>query len=311
MIIQPQKQFLIDYRINNPVDTGTYYVRAVVKDSVSGDTLATLNLTDNGNKYFSYLWVTPADPSNFGRQIVIHKTVYSDDTYETVSPNYGTTTENYIVRALPSQFNMGAGYGSGVSKRDLEEIVQKHVSSIVIPEPKTDLTEVLNAIGGVKEGLWERFKQKLPKIVKIGEQADSISAINDATLKTVDTLKELLNSVDKKLRTAVEEIRDEKESAKDELRDYFYEAIQSALEDFKSSTNSSIEEAAGRLEDVLVNKAEEMSKQVQKSMEKTLNEPMELKIFQNVVGQRANAKGGETETESPSMARAKKLMERL
>ncbi len=77
-ILAPSKQVLIDYKINNPLDTGTYYVRAVIKNAVSGTTLDTLNLTDNGSKYFSKLWVTPADPSGTGLQINVTNTVLTD-----------------------------------------------------------------------------------------------------------------------------------------------------------------------------------------------------------------------------------------
>ena len=76
--VAPQVPTVIDLALNNPSDTNTYYVSAVVQDKLSGATLLTKNLTDNGNHYFSTPWTTPQDPTGQGRELLVMLSVYND-----------------------------------------------------------------------------------------------------------------------------------------------------------------------------------------------------------------------------------------
>lgn len=149
LILEPLKNFLVDFKINNPSDTATYYVQAVIKDSVNGTVLATLNLTDNGNQYFSKVWTAANDQSGTGLQITITTTVYSDSGYTTISPIYGAQVNNYIVRHLASQL-LGGWERSGVKVVDyaeIEKVIRKVVAEIAIPEgQKVDLRPIVKSI---------------------------------------------------------------------------------------------------------------------------------------------------------------------
>jgi hypothetical protein len=111
VILAPLKNFLVDLKINNPSDTATHYVRAVIKNAVTGATITSLDLTDNGSGYFSKVWQTPADPTGTGLQITIHKTVYDNSGYSIESVIYGTTVDSYIVRDLPGS---SVGFGGAL-----------------------------------------------------------------------------------------------------------------------------------------------------------------------------------------------------
>lgn len=106
MILEPLSQFLIEFFRNNPSDTATYYVQSVVYDSINGNVLATVKLTDKGNGYFAKLWTLPADTYGNGRQISIISSCYTDSAYTQISPIYGAELEKYVVRHLASQ-NLG------------------------------------------------------------------------------------------------------------------------------------------------------------------------------------------------------------
>lgn len=156
LTIAPIKPFLVDYKINNPSDSSTYYVRAVIKNSVSGATLATLNLTDNGSKYFSYTWTTPPDMSGTGLQVTIFKTVYTDSGYTTESEIYGTTVENYIVRDVATRNLQTGASGKSLGKKDIEEVVQK-----VLSESLPEKEDVVGRVGEMIRNISEELKGSL------------------------------------------------------------------------------------------------------------------------------------------------------
>ena len=199
MIIAPQKQFLVDLKINNPSDTDTYYVRALIKNSVTGATINTLNLTDNGSKYFSYLWVTPADVSGNGLQITILKTVYTDSGYTNESPIYGTILENYIVRDLP-RTSLGAlsGQSGGASGRIDYEKIRQMILEALASLPKLEIPEVNFdvAIQAIKEYDQSAGRRLVDVEDWIASRIQDISAENLKVIEklVVNKLEELTGS---------------------------------------------------------------------------------------------------------------------
>lgn len=110
MNIYSGNQFVIDRKLNNPADSGTYFVRAVIKNTLTGATIATLNLADNGNKYFSLPWLVPGDPSGQGLQISVLTTAYTD-AYVSESFEYGTELQTYLIQnPTPQLGGIGGGF---------------------------------------------------------------------------------------------------------------------------------------------------------------------------------------------------------
>jgi len=61
--VNPRETYPIVRQLADPLDTGTYYVRAVVRNARTDETLETLNLTNKGSGRFLYNYQVPADAS--------------------------------------------------------------------------------------------------------------------------------------------------------------------------------------------------------------------------------------------------------
>jgi len=224
VIIQPQRQFLIDIKLNNPSDTATKYVGVVIKNSVSGVVLDTFSLTDNGSNYFSKLWMAPADPTGTGTQITITKTVYDDAGMTQESLVYGTTVETYIVRELAGNRPLlGSGVSSGKAKeidyKTIEEIVRRVIAEIKMPEFKeTDLSEFREHFEKNKDlkEHFEGFKEELGKITaqepKLSkEYLTKINLIIEKYDEIEDSNEKLSEKIEEKFEEYNEKIEEIKE----------------------------------------------------------------------------------------------------
>src|SRR3990167_2297855 len=97
--LNPREYFPIVRQLNDPLDVGTYYVQAIIRNARTGATLDTLSLTDEGGQRFSYTtWQTPADTSGLGLFITITLTVYTDSGYTEKAGNYGIEQQTYLIQ---------------------------------------------------------------------------------------------------------------------------------------------------------------------------------------------------------------------
>lgn len=147
--IQPQSQFAIVRQLADHTDITTYYVQAVIRNSISDEIIDTINLTDKTGGRFLKTWEVPADVSGFGFYIDITTSVYSDSGYTTKATAYGDELEDYLV------FDRIKGSGGGGGGADID-VDYKKIEKILIKtiEPLTslkniDLGPVLKKIEGV------------------------------------------------------------------------------------------------------------------------------------------------------------------
>lgn len=149
-VIRPGEVFPIVRQLGDPADTGTYYVQAVVRNSRTGTTIQTINLTDGGNQRFTGSWTAIQDSSGQGLYVDITTTVYTDSGYTSVSDLY--TKENIV---LLVDLRWGAsfrGFGGGgdVSYTRIRNIVREELDKTKFPEAKeVDFSEVLGAISSL------------------------------------------------------------------------------------------------------------------------------------------------------------------
>lgn len=113
--IRPQETFPIVYTLSDPSDTNTYYVRAVIRNSVSGaviniNGLAYVNLTDLGSRRFAKSIQAPDDSSGQGFWIDVTVSVYTDAGYTTKSSAYQEENNKYLVE---QRWNTALGGGGG------------------------------------------------------------------------------------------------------------------------------------------------------------------------------------------------------
>lgn len=136
--IRPSSTFPIVRQIADPTDSATYYVRAVVRDSISGVTLDTVNLVDQGGQRFTYNYPAPQDGSGFGRYIDVTTTVYSDSGYTTRTGVYADENQTYVVKEYTG--NLG-GAGSGGSDINYKKI-RALLKEVIDEQEKVEMPEM-------------------------------------------------------------------------------------------------------------------------------------------------------------------------
>jgi hypothetical protein len=193
MNVNPNSSLRIIRQLSDPYDSGTYYVRAVVRNSATGDVLDTIDLTDSGSQRFVGTYQTGADASGSGFYIDVTTYVFTDAGYTTASENYSIESNVYHVI---QQWNHAAGLGGGldVNYEKVRRIVQEELGKLVIPEPiqPRDLTPELL-------GIERRLKESVGAI-KIPEQKEvDLEPVKQEVRSSVDNaINTLLLAVDAK-----------------------------------------------------------------------------------------------------------------
>lgn len=228
--ISPQEPLPLVYLLSDPTDTATYYVRAVLRDSGTNTVIATINLTNQGNRRFSAVTQAPNDASGLGRYIDITVSVYTNSNYTTKSDNYQEEMTKYLVQTRWSlAFGGGGGGGSDIDYKKIREINLDILKSLLeqippsTPQPvnvEVKLTPILeklkkladdltdlknkditipnydNALSLINRGLDQLFKNK-PKEVHIVDPAivsnlKFLTGMSDTNLKAIQsTLQDL------------------------------------------------------------------------------------------------------------------------
>lgn len=173
--LSPQETFPIVYLISDPSDANTYYVRAVLRNSVSGAIIQVngqnyVNLTDLTNRRFAQSIQAPNDPSGLGLYMDVTVSVYTDSGYTTKSDAYQEENAKYLVQ---QRWNQALGGGAGGFVSTKEVVDYKRIAQIVLEVflglptteiPAFDLSPVLarcDELCGLIEGV------KMPEIPKI------------------------------------------------------------------------------------------------------------------------------------------------
>lgn len=256
MNINPQSTLSIVRQLSDPSDSGTYYVQAVVRNSATGTTLETINLTDNTGQRFTGSYQTPADGSGTGLYIDITTTVYTDSGYTTESTNYGIDCQTYFVH---QQWNHAFGIGAGgeVNYDKIRSIVNDEITNReqYVPPAQRDYTSDL-------AGLEERINQAIStavaniqfpeqETVDLASAVEQVrDAIEQATISIIDTIdmKEVtpetdLTQVTQYLQTMQEipQKLQEATQAVQGLQDYF--GLKEAAEEFMGKLPKRAQEA--------------------------------------------------------------------
>lgn len=144
MNILPQSTLRIVRQLTDPLDVGTNYVRAVIRNSTSGDIVATINLTDATNQRFTGEYTTPPDISGMGYYLDVTTTVYSENTYTTKNNNYAIEAHTYFIH----EEKIHIGGGGDVDYKKIRNIVQEILDGQEKPTMPTikDLTPEIKAM---------------------------------------------------------------------------------------------------------------------------------------------------------------------
>ncbi len=130
MQLFPQKNFTIVRQLSvAPFETGTYYVRAIVRNAQTDATLATVNMVFKTGYRYTGMFFAPADPSNQGYFVSIITSVYTDSGYTTKSESWSDEENTYLV----SEINTNRG-SYGIGGEEVRRIVREEIGKIEKPE---------------------------------------------------------------------------------------------------------------------------------------------------------------------------------
>lgn len=138
---------MIVRHLGDHTDSTTYYVQAVIRNSVTGVILKTVQLTNGGNGRFTKLYEVPADVSGEGFYIDMTVSVYSDSGYTTKASAYSDRNDQYLVWDRNTAKGGGGG-GIDVDYKKIEAIITKMVKPL-IDRKELNLGPVLSKIEGV------------------------------------------------------------------------------------------------------------------------------------------------------------------
>lgn len=220
MILKPNEIFPIVRQLNDPNDSGTYYVQAKVRNAETDALLATVNLSDKGNQRFTYQYTVPADTSGEGFYIDIETIVYTNSGYTTIAEVYGRENRDYLVqeRQVPP-FGGGGGDVSyqkirtvlqeeikGAKGKDVDlssietrlEAIESRLNGIKIPEYKqTDISAVIEAVRGAQREIQGSIKAiPAPKEAEPIDFEPIIKTVRDIGEEVKDKVDEMKNQGD-------------------------------------------------------------------------------------------------------------------
>ncbi len=215
MVLQPQNSFTVVRQIANHLDTGTYYVRAVIRNAYTDALIKNLDLTDKGSQRFSKNWQVSADPSGQGFYISIITSVYTDSEYTTKSENYGDEENTYLVQDRIGNLTKGGG---GLDTRTTRRIFAEELAKVKFPKQtqkeikitKTDLTPVIKGIDILKKAIFAikpvnlDLKPVTKKLDKISKEIEKKPVTPETDLSDVlNVIKRLESNITKDMRLKI------------------------------------------------------------------------------------------------------------
>lgn len=221
----PQREVRVIRFLNNPLDLSTYYCKAFVYDAVTYALIEAFALTDDGDKTFSRLWQTPADPSGQGRQLIVSIVCYDDADYTSVSPVYGTEKDSWLIQLAGQNFGGGT---AGIDYAEVRSILRKILQEAESERAPADLSAFESEVRGLREALSGAMRVHDGASAALERRSEDASGAVAGLLKAVTGAQETLARLTRALATleggvaesgqaAVEGIREAAQEAADEL----------------------------------------------------------------------------------------------
>ena len=239
MQLSPNENYPIFHGIINHLDTDTYYVRTVIYDA-DYNLLATVDLEDQGSQNFLKIWKVPYDNIfQRGKFILLVTSTYTDSGYTTKSENYGDEFQTHLVQERWNLSTMASiGGGGGITTKDVKKVIKKELENIKFPKAKDikfpkqteyeanfkDITKELDKIRTLVGTLPAKNNDLSPVVSRLNELSKDVKTkpvtpitdlkpilkiIKEIRGESVENKKEankLLNILEKKLTTAIDEI---------------------------------------------------------------------------------------------------------
>ncbi len=193
MQIDPYSTIPLIYNLTDPSDSTLYYIRAVIKDSLTGVTLDTKNLASQGSGRYTSTVVAPQDSTGNGRHVDVTLTVYTDSGYSVLSDSYERRIDKYLVK---KNLAFGAG-SSGGSGSDVDYAKIKKILIEVVAEwakgnkpKKVNLVPVYERLEAIQASIDEIEPAKEVNI-KPTDLRPVVSAIESAKAVIIGALEKI------------------------------------------------------------------------------------------------------------------------
>lgn len=178
--INPQEKFPIVRQLPNPADTTTYYIQAVVRNAVSGKTIATVNLTqNNGTQRYSNYWEANTQD---GIYIDISTYVYADSAHTQLSQVYDIENDTYLVSTrwaiqyIPAMSNAAVDYNK-------IQVMLKEIVGNVKEIPGIDLSPIHSRFDDLKESI-DSIEFPMPRQADLAPVIEGIENVH-RTIKSL------------------------------------------------------------------------------------------------------------------------------
>jgi hypothetical protein len=194
MLLQPGQQFTIVRQLGQPGDATTYYVKAIVRNSTTGNIVSTVNLTDRTNQRFTGILQVPQDPLGFGYYLDITTYVYTDAGYSTLSDLYTVENVPYLVFDRLTLGKNTSGGGDWTDYEKINKMIKKAISEIAFPEIKipeqkeADLTSIVSSLEEISVKINGDVENSITPIAK------KLTELQKNVEKSIFGLKEIINS---------------------------------------------------------------------------------------------------------------------
>lgn len=268
MQLSPNSLIPVSYTTSIPGDTTLYFVQAVLRDTQSGKTLQTLNLTNvssTPNRYqgsFSPV----SDPSGLGRAVDVTISVYTDSGHTTLSPNYQILQLNYVI-LQPWIQNFGMGGGMNIDYVKLQEMFDgsrvgnEEIGNEVarkVKRTKVDYDKIDEMVGSKMEknrsSLSSELKGHATNLSKIMSDAlSAVSGLREDHNKNVSDLGYRIKQIENKIENG--------QSVSSKEIGSIREGLKSLSSDVSSSAKSTLDKSTG-----------EHSKKIEETMQKVVSE---------------------------------------
>jgi hypothetical protein len=213
MILRPGEKFVIARGLGDHTDSGTYYVQATVRNARTDELLATVKLTDRGNRRFSSDYQVPWDSSGLGMYILVTTTVYEDSGYTTKSASYTEEFNEYLVDERQPQ---STGGGAEIDYKKIRKIFSEEVEKLPEPpEVEVDLQPIYGLLGKILQVCNEITMPEMPdmsglekELSTISKQISNLPKPERVNLVPVLTaIADLKSKYDNTIKSALEEVK--------------------------------------------------------------------------------------------------------
>lgn len=187
MNLVPNTTYTLIRQLANPTDTQTYYVQAVVRNIITGKTIKTINLVNQGGQRFTAPYQVPADTSGQGTYISICTYVFDDAGYSVPDGNYETEDKEYLIIQPPV-----STYGNGGTTIVDYDKIKKFISDIKFPGIPT-YDKQFQEMREYHEGRFNELSGYVDKAVKSIKIPEPTPKYDDGELK--NTIMGLQNQI--------------------------------------------------------------------------------------------------------------------